>query len=224
MSKATGPDGISNLILKKSAEGLHRQLAKLIRVSLDKGTFPDIWKIANVSPVFKKAERFLKSNYRPISLLCNISKVCERIVFLGLYHYFKTNNLLFNLQSAYQRNDSTVCQLLKLVHEIYSHIENGSEVRGVFLDLSKAFDKTWHEGLLFKLRQYGIHGPLLAWIESYLSHRRQRVVIKGQQSDLIEIECGVPQGSILGPLLFLIYINDLPDNLSTQVYMFADDT
>ena len=224
VNKATGPDGISNTILKNIAPGIYKHLSKLIRKSIEMSIYPSAWKIANVSPVFKKQERFIKENYRPISLLCNISKVCEKIIFTELYNYFKTNHLFHKLQSAYQENDSTVYQLLKLVHEIHTAIEKGHEVRGVFLDLSKAFDKTWHKGLLFKLRQYGISNPLLSWIESYLSDRKQRVVIKGQASDYAKIDCGVPQGSILGPLLFLIYINDLPEKLSSEVYMFADDT
>ena len=134
------------------------------------------------------------------------------------------NNLLIEQNSGFKRKDSTVNQLLKIVHQIYQDINNGKDTCLVFLDVSKAFDKVWHEGLLFKLRQLGIVGTLYDWIEHYLTGRSQKVVVNGISSSLRNLQTGVPQGSILGPLLFIIYINDIINDLQCNVYLFADDT
>ena len=223
-SSATGPDGIGNLILKNTASGLSPSLTKLFNLSLAVSCFPDSWKISNTCPVFKKNDKQAKSNYRPISLLCNVSKVFERLIFNVLYEYFIRHDLLTRKNSGFKQNDSTINQLLKIVHDIYNGLELQKEARMVFLDISKAFDRVWHEGLLFKLRQLGIEGPLLEFIGSYLSNRFQRVTIGGQSSSLLPVEAGVPQGSILGPLLFLVYINDITDNIECDIKLFADDT
>ena len=223
-SSATGPDGIGNLILKNTASGISPSLTKLFNHSLAASCFPDSWKKSNVCPVFKKNDKQIKSNYRPISLLCNVSKVFERLIFNVLYEYFLRHELLTPKNSGFRPNDSTINQLLKIVHDIYNGLELQKEARMVFLDVSKAFDRVWHEGLLFKLRQLGIEGTLLNFIGSYLSNRFQRVTISGQSSPLLPVEAGVPQGSILGPLLFLVYINDITDNIVCDIKLFADDT
>ena len=147
----------------------------------------------------------------------------ERVVHMHLYKYLFTNNLIYGRQSAYSPGDSTAYQLVSLVHFINEFFDNGQEIRTVFLDISKAFDKTWHEGLLFKLRQLGIDGSFLKWIESYLTGRSQQVVIRGKISGRLPLECGVPQGSLLGPLLFLVYVNDLQDVPTSLLLMYADD-
>ena len=134
------------------------------------------------------------------------------------------NNLFTSKNSGFKANDSTINQLVYILHNIYNGLEQSKEARMVFLDVSKAFDKVWHPGLLFKLRQLGISDNLVAWIDSYLSNRSQRVIIHGQSSSWLPIEAGVPQGSILGPLLFLVYVNDLVDNITCDVRLFADDT
>ena len=224
ISKATGPDGVGNFILKLAAPILANPLCHLFNVSLSRGIFPDIWKRAHVLPVFKKGDRQDKANYRPISLLPNISKVFERLVYKFLYEYLSENNLLCPKQSGFRQKDSSVCKLIHIVHTIYEALENGKEVCAIFLDISKAFDKVWHEGLLFKLKQIGVGGPLLNWFQTYLVGRLQRVIIKGQESTWLPITAGVPQGSILGPLLFLIFINDLPQGIESNVDLFADDT
>ena len=196
-------------------------------LSLSEGKFPDAWKLANVTPVFKKDDRQSKVNYRPVSLLDSLSKITEKIVFTRLYTFLVEIEYLNPLQSGLRPGDSTVNQLVYLVHKIYDAFEKGKEVRMVFLYISKAFDKVWHKGLLYKLESLGVRSSLLKWFESYLSNRKQQVVVDGQTSSWCTIEAGVPQGSVLGPLLFLIYINDITMNIhsdKSNCLLYADDT
>ena len=224
VNKATGPDNIGNFLLKICAGAISDSLAKLFNYSLETEKFPSKWKFSNVVPVHKKNSRNDKGNYRPISLLCNMSKVMERLVHNKMYDYLTTNSLLTPLNSGFKKHDSAVNQLIALHDDICKSLEQKHDVRVVFLDLSKAFDRVWHKGLLFKLKQFGITGPILSWLQNYLTDRHQRVVIEGQSSDWIRIEAGVPQGSILGPLLFVIFINDIVKEIQTNIRLFADDT
>ena len=224
LTSASGPDNIGNILLKNTATSISKPLAKIFNMSLNVSHFPDSWKRSNICPVFKKSNKQIKSNYRPISLLCNVSKVFERLVYNHLYEYLLSNNLLTEKNSGFKANDSTVNQLISILHNIYNGLENSKEARMVFLDISKAFDKVWHVGLLFKLRQLGLSETMIRWIDSYLSNRFQRVIIHGQTSSWLPVQAGVPQGSILGPLLFLVYINDIVDDLTCDVRIFADDT
>jgi hypothetical protein len=148
----------------------------------------------------------------------------EKIVHDSLYPHLFDNKLISDKQSGYRRNDSTIRQLLSITHEIYKAFDSGHEVRAVFLDISRAFDRVWHEGLKFKLKQNGVERNALNIIKSFLADRVQRVVLDGQTSDWVPIEAGVPQGSILGPLLFLVYINDLVEVVESEIDIFADDT
>ena len=138
--------------------------------------------------------------------------------------FFTKNHVISQSQSGFKPGDSCINQLLSITHEIYKSFDDGLDVRGVFLDISKAFDKAWHKGLLYKLKQIGISGNLLDTITDFLNYRKQRVALNEQFSSWTSIEAGVPQGSILGPLLFSIYINDLSDDLMSNVKLFADDT
>ena len=148
----------------------------------------------------------------------------ERCVFKYLYNFIHDNDILTPSQSGFRPNDSTVNQLLSITSDFYRALDQGKEVRIVFFDISKAFDQVWHRGLLFKLQNIGIDGGLLKWFKSYLYRRKQRVVIHWVMSDVVEIQSGVPQGSILGPLLFLVYINDLVTDIECEIKLFADDT
>ena len=167
-------------------------------------TYPDTWKLANVISIFKKGDKQSINNYRPISLLPNCGKIFEKIIFDN--KYLNSNNLITKNQSGFRPGDSTTNQLLYLVNEIHKAFDDPKslEVRAVFLDISKAFDNVWHDGLLYKLKQNGISGCLLKLFENYLHNRNQRVVLNGSYSDYYPIESGVPQGSVLGLLLFLV--------------------
>ena len=178
--------------------------------------FPQEWKKANVVPVHKKNDEQLVKNYRPISLLPMCGKMFERILYNSLFNLLNQNDLISPAQSGFKPGDSCIKQLLSITHEIYHSMDKGCEIRGVFLDISKAFDKVWHEDLVSKLKQNGISGNLPNIFEVFLRNRKQRVALNGQTSNWKNIHAGVPQGSILGPLLFLIYINDLAENLSSN--------
>ena len=225
-NKAAGSDGISAQMLLLCGDSVALPLQIIFNNVLLTGIYPSIWKLANVTPIHKKNDKQIISNYRPISLLPICSKIFEKIIFNHLYNFFNTNNLITNKQSGFRPGDSTINQLLDLVDSIHQSFDAYAtlEVRAVFMDISKAFDKVWHDGLIFKLKQNGVSGSLLKLFEGYLSSRKQRVVLNGSASDYKDIRAGVPQGSVLGPLLFLIYINDLEENIKSQIRFFADDT
>ena len=202
-----------------------QQLLQLIFQSCIKhGNFPNEWKMANVVPVHKKSDKQILKNYWPVSLLPICGKVFERLIYNSLFEYFIENDLISPNQSGFKPGDSCTNQLISITHEIYQSFDDGFEVRGVFLDISNAFDKVWHNGVIYKLKQNGVAGDLLDTLTNLLKERKQRVVLNGQYSTWTNVEAGVPQGSILGPLLFLIYINDLPENLVSNPKLFADDT
>ena len=154
----------------------------------------------------KKGDKSIPANYRPISLLSNLGKIIERIIFKHVYNHLFSNNLLYKYQSGFRPEHSTTFQLIDIFHHICQSFDAKQYSCMVFCDISKAFDKVWHRGLLFKLRQNGIKGRLLAWVSNYLSDRKQRVQINCATSSLRSVNAGVPQGSVLGPLLFLVYV------------------
>ena len=225
INKAYGPDEIPPRLLKEAKNIISKPLSNLFNKSLQMHTFPKLWKRANVLPIFKKGDKNTLSNYRPISLLSSMSKIFEKIIFKYLYNHFKDNFLISIWQSGFQPSLSTVTQLIELYHQFCKAVSEGKEIRVVFLDISKAFDRVWHRGLLFKLKKFGVGGGLLDWFADYLKNRCQRVIINGQKSDWQQIKAGVPQGSNLGPLLFLVYINDIVHVIRyCQIRLFADDT
>ena len=223
-NKACGPDLVSPKLLKDGATVLTPHLCKIFNISLVSSIFPSDWKTANVVPVHKKGDRTNTSNYRPISLISCIGKVFEKCVFKHLHNYLVSNHKLTPVQSGFTPGDSAVFQLADLCHTFSRAVDEGKEIRVVFCDISKAFDRVWHKGLLFKLRRMDISGHLLDWFGCYLNNRTQRVALEGSYSQYKILNAGVPQGSILGPLLFLIYINDIVEEIGSNIRLFADDT
>lgn len=181
--------------------------------------------MSHITPVYKnKGNPEDPSNYRPIALTCTLCKILEKILLKTLHNYMKDHNLLFKNQSGFQPSDSTINQLTEIYNIIISNLDKGKDIMFIFCDISKAFDKVWHKGLIYKLQKYGIRGEILGWIENYITDRTQKVVIEGYSSGIETTNAGVPQGSVLGPFLFLIYINDIVENICNQIRLFADDT
>ena len=222
--KASGPNGLNNKVLRELASEISEPLCSFFNYSLSLGSFPTPYKDANLSPIPKKGDLSLLTNHRPVSLLNSESKVFERLVFKHLFNHLRDNNILTPLQSGFIPGDSTVNQLTFLYNTFCRALDEGKEIRVVFCDIKKAFDRVWHAGLLHKLHTCGISGTLLDWFKDYLSQRRQMVVLPGVFSDWAYTYAGVPQGSVLGPLLFLIYINDIVKDIGSNIRLFADDT
>ena len=225
-TKATGPDDIPVIVLKNICPEISPLLAKLFNRCLKERCFPDSWKMSSVCPVFKNAgDRCSPSQYRPISLLSVMSKLFESVINKAVISHLDRHKLLSDNQYGFRSSRSTADILTVITHRVSEALDHGRETRTVALDISKAFDRVWHKGLLHKLSSYGISGDVLGIIESFLSDRSLRVVVNGQTSEAHKINAGVPQGSLLGPTLFLLFINDLPDHIiSSFVDIYADDT
>ena len=223
-NKAHGWDNISIKVIQICDESIALSLKLLFKTTLKEKKFPDIWKLTNVFLFTKKEESLLK-NYRPISLLPIFSEIFERVIYNSFFNHFVSNKRFTRLPSGFLPGNSCIAQLLSIIHKMQTNFDSNppANVRGVFLDISKAFDNVWHKGRLYKLKLYGVEGKLLSVLECYLRDQKQRVLLNGQNSNWIEINSGVPQVSVLGPLLFLIYINDLPDGIMSICKIFADN-
>ena len=198
----------------------------LFQASLDQGVVPPDWKTANVVPLFKKGDKSKPENYRPISLTSITCKVLEHVVFSSIMSHFDKFSILDDAQHGFRKNRSCVSQLIITLKDFADTLKNKEQTDAILLDFSKAFDKVDHLGLISKLEHYGIRGPLLEWTSSFLIGRKQCVVVDGKASTPTDILSGVPQGTVLGPLFFLVYINDISKNLSvgTKIRLFADDS
>lgn len=220
-----GPDGLAALFLKNVAGTLASPLAFLYNKSFELSTLPTIWKTAVVTPVFKKGSPSLASNYRPISLTCIACKVMESIIKDKLIAYLLENSLITRQQHGFLAKHSTCSQLLECVNDWSIELNLRHSVDVAYIDFQKAFDSVVHSKLCYKLKSYGVSGKLLDWISDFLFNRTQAVKINNNLSDYVPVKSGVPQGSVLGPVLFLLYINDIVDLFGNGlcVKLFADD-
>lgn len=222
--KATGPDSIPTRFLKDYSEMIAPSLTLIFQASLQQGCAPSDWKSANVTPLFKKGDRSSPSNYRPISLTSVCSKIMEHIIHSQVMKHLDLHNILSDAQHGFRKKRSCESQLILTIQDLAAALDDGEQIDAILLDFSKAFDKVPHRRLLYKLDHYGIRGNTLQWISSFLTDRSQRVVVENQSSTSAPVTSGVPQGSVIGPLLFLLYINDMPAKASSTTRLFADDS
>ena len=207
---------------KDAGDTISESLANIFNLSLQSGIFPDDWKLARITPIYKDGSKTECGNYRPISVISIVAKVFEKLVCNQLRSFMKENNIIIDEQSGFRPYHSTETILLDSTNEWLYNMDKGLINGVLFLDLKKAFDTVNHKILLTKLEMYGIRGCSLEWFRSYFMNRRQVCAINGKLSDEKQINCGVPQGSNLGPFLFLLYINDLPNCLdTTNARLFA---
>jgi hypothetical protein len=222
--KAAGVDGVRPHVLKICAGALAEPLSLIFKRSVREGYVPKQWKDANVTPIFKKGSRLAAVNYRPVSLTSVVCKVLEGLIRDRFMQYLENEKLIAKEQHGFVRKKACVTNLLETLDLITHSLAHGKAVDMIYLDFLKAFDMVPHRRLLHKLKGYGMRKDLIRWFSSFLVGRRQRVVLGVSESDWEAVTSGVPQGSVLGPLLFVLYINDLPDRITNTCKLYADDS
>ena len=227
-NKAAGPDGMASRTLKECAKELSPYLCEIFRKSLDNGEVPQLWKEANIVPIHKSGSKAIMANFRPVALTSVVCKVMERIICSAIMSFLDTNRLISEQQHGFVRGRSCQTNILLCLEKWTEVVDGGNSVDVAYFDYAKAFDKVSHRLLLVKLQAYGIDGKLLRWLGNYLENRKQRVVVGNAMSQWLEVVSGTTQGTVLGFLLFLLFINDLPKECSPEdqslVMLLADDT
>ena len=222
--KSSGVDEIHPMLLRELRDEIAQPLAELFKASLETGVVPEDWRSANITSLFKKGRRCDSKNYRPISLTSIVCKILESVIKDEVVKHLDRFKLIKDSQHGFTKGRSCLTNLLEFFEEVTSILDGGKPVDVIYLDFAKAFDKVPHSRLIRKLQSHGIQGQVLKWIEGWLKGRKQRVSLNGRFSKWCEVLSGVPQGSVLGPLLFLIFINDIDDDVISKLCKFADDT
>lgn len=221
--KSPGPDDIPNAFLKRYAEWCAKFLVIIFTLSLSTGVLPEDWKVSKIKPLFKQGDKQSVTNYRPIALTSTCCKLLEHIIHKHISTFLTTHSILSSAQHGFRRGFSTVTQLVETVHDFAVTINDRKQTDVIFIDFAKAFDKISHVKLMIKLRAILKNDKLCSWIKSYLTSRYQYVIFSDTPSKIVPVTSGVPQGSVLGPLLFLLYVNDIVGQHDMKIRLYADD-